>query len=149
MPRPSPPLSTTTEVMIVCRAKAPKLFAPKTRAYLSIDRSAAIWYLIISIVYLNALFPCASFNKIGQNNGETTPFLHGYCYQQHVQALENDITTVADPDVAGEGHEEECCCPKSRETTQGQLSPLVPSHLREAYTVRCCCTCEHIDLGLL
>lgn len=43
-----------------------------------------------------------------------TIHLHGYCYQQHVQTLEKDIRSVADPDVASKGHEEECCCPKSR-----------------------------------
>lgn len=45
MAKPSPPLSTTTEVITVCRTSAPKLFAPKMSAYLSIVKSAAIWYL--------------------------------------------------------------------------------------------------------
>lgn len=45
MPRPRPLLSTTTKVMMLCRARAPKLFAPKTSAYLSVVKSAAIWYL--------------------------------------------------------------------------------------------------------
>lgn len=45
MVRPSPALSTTTDVMMVWRTRAPNVFAPNTSAYLSIDSPAAIWYL--------------------------------------------------------------------------------------------------------
>lgn len=31
--------------------------------------------------------------------------LHGYRYQQHVQALEDGISAVANPDVPSESHE--------------------------------------------
>ena len=68
MPRPSPLLSTTTEVMIVCRANAPKLFAPKTSAYLSIVRSAAIWNLKRSVCTLKCCFSSSAYNKIRLNS---------------------------------------------------------------------------------
>lgn len=45
MAKPSPLLSTTTAVMMVCRARPPKLFVPNISAYLSIDRPAATWNL--------------------------------------------------------------------------------------------------------
>lgn len=148
MPRPSPLLSTTTEVMMVCRANAPKLFAPNTRAYLSIVRSAAIWYLKEKDCLLKCTISCSACNN-KHVSLLIRHLLHGYCYQQHVQALEYDVSGVADPDVSDEGHEEECCCSEARETPESQLPPLIPPHLREADTVRCGCSCKTHPSGFI
>lgn len=70
------------------------------------------------------------------------------CNQQHVQALENDVGSVAEPYVTAEGHEEKGSCSKPRESTQSQLPPRLPSDLSEADSIGCGCTCAVNVLGL-
>lgn len=52
--------------------------------------------------------------------------LHGNCDEQHVQALKDDVATVADPDVGAEDHCEECTALQRRECAQSHLTPARP-----------------------
>lgn len=80
------------------------------------DRPAATWYLKEpQITHAGGVID-SSVHGVGRIAFNHTP-LHCDRYQQHVQALEKDVSSIAHPDVACEGHEEECCCPQAREGT--------------------------------
>lgn len=135
MARPSPALSTTTEVRMVWRTRAPNVFAPNTSAYLSIDRPAAIWYLEEAkgwVFFLLLSFFVPDFRSV----------LHCYCYKQHVQALEDDVAAVTHPNVTNKSHEKQSGGSEPREAPQGQLPPPLPPDLCEADTVSGGRTCR-------
>lgn len=62
--------------------------------------------------------------------------LHGNGDEQHVQALKDDVATVADPDVVAEDHSEESAGLQGRERSQSRLPPASPVRRREPDAVR-------------
>lgn len=87
-----------------------------------------------------------SVDKTRQEQGRPlTASPHSHCYgdEQHVEALEDHVSTVAYPDVSGENHQVEGTATHRREGAQCQLTPLVPIHLCEADTIGSSSTCQH------
>lgn len=60
--------------------------------------------------------------------------------QQHVGRLEDDIASIACPNVAGEPNQKHGPCPHRREHPQWQLPPDIPGHLYMTHTEGWGCT---------
>lgn len=53
-------------------------------------------------------------------------YLHCYGYEKHIAGLEDQVASIADPDVHGVTHDEQRACADSREDGQSQLSHKIP-----------------------
>lgn len=97
-------------VMMVFSTVAKKVFTPKTRAQSSLEREVAIWKLGKTGGLVNPWHPAGCWGGSGPQEHHA----HGNGHQELVGATEEDVGSIAQPDVGGGVHEQEqsrleCC----------------------------------------